>query len=127
MHAFLAIILVGLGGFGGALFRYFLFQFSKVLFPNTHFPLSTLIVNVLGSFFLGLLFSVSLAGKISLEGRLFLATGFLGSLTTFSTYTWDSFQLLKQGEYFYFVSYFLLNNFLSLLALILGYCLIKQG
>ena len=131
MHFFSIIILVGLGGFAGSLFRYFLFQFSKFLFPNVNFPLATLCVNVLGSFLLGFLFSLfslfSNGGKITTDLKLFLVTGFLGGLTTFSTYTWDSFELLKRQEYFYFFSYFLLNNGLSLLALVGGYYLIKQG
>lgn len=122
-------ILVGIGGAIGALCRYGVTLLSNLLFFPEKFPWTTLFVNVFGSFLLGILFYFSseqiIERKISPEAKLFLATGFLGSFTTFSTYTLDSFQLFKQ-EPIYFWSYFLLSNTLSLLALTSGYFLLKN-
>ena len=119
------LLFVGVGGLLGAMVRYVMTWFVQIIFPKSTLPIGTLLVNVIGSALIGVVFYFFLNQKISEEIRLFTAVGFLGSLTTFSTYTLDLFQLIKQGHYIQFILYFSLNNGLSFLALIGGFELLK--
>lgn len=90
--------LVGLGGFLGALARYTVSGWFLRL--SGTFPWGTLAVNLLGSFGLG--FLMTLAGEtllISPEVRLFLAVGFFGAFTTFSTFAYETERLLSETEW----------------------------
>ena len=90
--------LVGLGGFLGALARYTVSGWFLRL--GGTFPWGTLAVNLLGSFGLG--FLMTLAGEtllISPEVRLFLAVGFFGAFTTFSTFAYETERLLSETEW----------------------------
>ncbi|OAG28491.1 fluoride efflux transporter CrcB [Thermodesulfatator autotrophicus] len=92
-------LLVGAGGFLGAMARYWVSGLA--LHFSTRFPLGTLLVNVLGSFFLGFLMTlVSETLLVSPETRLFLAIGFLGAFTTFSTFAYETNSLLEGGQFF---------------------------
>ncbi|WEU40524.1 MAG: fluoride efflux transporter CrcB [Candidatus Odinarchaeum yellowstonii] len=95
-------ILVGLGGFIGALLRYYISGWVSKSF--TSFPLGTLVVNLIGAFFLGLImYSAEYYGVFTSEQRLFLTIGVLGSFTTMSTFSYESFKLLETGEYLLFL------------------------
>lgn len=123
-------ILVGLGGFLGAIARFSVNRAfsaraaadgSLAATVQPAFPLSTLLVNVAGSFFIGLL--VVLAGsRLWLEGdtRLFLVTGFLGAFTTFSAFSLETLQLFESGEQVKALFNVLVNVFLCLLFVWLG-------
>lgn len=78
------MIYISIGAFFGAMLRYFIDQQIK-LHVKSQFPLATLIVNISGAFFIGILFSQ----QVSDEWMAILAIGFLGSFTTFSTLTMD--------------------------------------
>lgn len=87
--------------------------------PN--FPVGTLIVNVSGSFLLGLLFRYALGtNAISLEVRALLTTGFCGGYTTFSTFSYDSVVLLEEGQSTRAGMYVVSSVLLSLAATWLG-------
>lgn len=87
--------------------------------PN--FPMGTLIVNVSGSFLLGLLFRYALGtSAISLEVRALLTTGFCGGYTTFSTFSYDSIVLLEEGQSARAGMYVVSSVLLSLAATWLG-------
>lgn len=88
---------VGLGGFFGAVARYVLTGWAQRLVPG-HFPLGTLVVNVAGCFALGLLMAWLDRGLVSPALRQLLAVGFLGALTTFSTFGHETLELLRHGE-----------------------------
>ncbi len=91
------VLLVGLGGFCGAVARYLVS--GLMLKVSAEFPWGTLVVNVLGSFLLGFLMAlVTETLAISPNERLFLAIGFLGSFTTFSTFIYETNSLLDEGE-----------------------------
>jgi CrcB protein len=93
-----AYVAVGIGAVFGANARYWV----STLIANRYgarFPYATLAINITGSFLLGLAYS-ALAPEIGLTGsrQLLLATGFLGAYTTFSTFTYETLALLRQGS-----------------------------
>ncbi len=91
----LDVLLVLIGGGLGAIARWLLSLLVQERVSSV-FPLGTVIVNVLGSLFLGFVMSASLAyGVFTREQRLFLATGFAGGFTTFSTFSYETFTLLE--------------------------------
>ncbi|MBP2239745.1 CrcB protein [Cytobacillus eiseniae] len=89
----LPFLLVGIGGFFGAICRYVVTNVMKRLFLDQK-PYGTMAVNLSGSFLLGLLFGLSESN----EYNLLLGTGFLGAYTTFSTFKLESIQLFEKKE-----------------------------
>jgi len=86
-----------MGGAAGAVLRYLMSSGIYSWFGRG-FPYGTLMVNVIGSFAIGLL-SILLVEKFEVpqEVRLGLVVGVLGALTTFSTFSWDTLDLMEQG------------------------------
>lgn len=94
-----SILIVGLGGFLGSVMRWSLSVWMMQL-TNLSLPWGTLTVNLAGSFLIGILYGLaSQNSAISPDWRLFLATGFCGSFTTFSTFSLESMQLIQQEQY----------------------------
>lgn len=113
------VIFVAIGGFFGAISRFALSQ--RIQNKNkTGFPLGTLSVNLLGSFLLGLLFSVSSTGLI----YLLFGVGFMGAFTTFSTLKLEAEYLRKSGKksffYLYLICSYTIGLILAYLGLIIG-------
>ena len=117
MHAYLW---VSLGGVLGASMRYALSRYAaKILSPN--FPYGTLLINVTGSLLLGwFMIWTTERALADPRWRLFVAIGFSGSYTTFSSYAFESFAYLEQGHYALFASNVIGNNVLCLLAVLAG-------
>lgn len=92
-------LLVMLGGGIGAGVRYKLGAWVQGL-GGPSFPWGTFLINITGSFLIGLVLRLSLEGALSPEWRLFLAVGVLGGYTTFSTFSWETLTLVQQGEWF---------------------------
>jgi len=92
-------IAIAIGGAFGAISRYWVSE-SMEKVNETGFPLGTFSVNLLGSFLIGVLF-VIFAEKLELaeEWRPLLIVGFLGAMTTFSTFSLDTLLLFQQGQY----------------------------
>ena len=92
-----ALLYVAMGGALGAVMRYGISSGIYSWFGRS-FPYGTLVVNVMGSFAIGI-FSILLIEKfnVSQELRLALVVGVLGALTTFSTFSWDTLDLMQQG------------------------------
>lgn len=101
--------LVGVGGALGALCRYW----TDALLETERFPLSTLTVNVLGSFVLGLVVFADLGESIVL----FVGLGFCGAYTTFSTFSVETVQLWEEGYPRIATVYALANIVVSVLAI----------
>jgi|YNPMSStandDraft_2_1061718.scaffolds.fasta_scaffold01250_10 CrcB protein len=91
------VLLVSVGGAIGALLRFIVGGLIQK--NNLSFPLSTFIINVVGSFLLSLLmYSAEYGGLVSREFRVFFAVGVLGAFTTFSSLEYESLRLLEMGE-----------------------------
>ena len=94
----LSIAAIAVGGGCGSVARFLVAREMGRLF-GSFLPYGTLIVNVLGSLALGWLATVFLARpEINIALRLGIAVGFLGAFTTFSTFSYESIQLLLSGE-----------------------------
>ena len=116
------ILLVGLGGAAGSMLRY---AFS-VWFKHASFPLATFLVNIIGSFIIGVVFAYSLRSEsFATNWRLFLAAGICGGFTTFSAFSLESLQLLQQQRVGIFFLYVIGTVLLGLAATWFGYSLLK--
>jgi len=97
--AFVNAALVGSGGFIGAVFRYWLSGLALRAAPLAAFPYGTLAVNMLGCLLIGAGIGLADARQLfSLEFRLFAFVGVLGGFTTYSTFGFDTFELLRETE-----------------------------
>lgn len=119
------ILLVGLGGCIGAIMRYGITRW--LLSTATTFPFATLLVNVLGSLLLGF-FATWIAHKTSIESelRLLIQVGLFGALTTFSTFSLDTLNLINSGQLFKAMLNVVLNIALCLVAVWLGSLFARQ-
>jgi CrcB protein len=91
-------LLVAAGGLVGSVARYWLTGWVQNA-TTTTFPLGILVVNVLGSFVVGLVMALSLErGMISAEMRILFATGLCGGFTTMSTFSYETIALLQSGS-----------------------------
>ena len=108
------------GGSLGALARYGT-GLLAVKYFGIRFPYGTLIVNLTGCFLIGICFAlVDKTNWLTPSMRLFLMTGFLGALTTFSTYAIETIVSLQSGTISFAVLNFLLNNLLGLTLALSG-------
>jgi CrcB protein len=93
------MLLVALGGLVGCVARYWLAGVVQRL-GDHGFPSGTLTVNILGSLVIGLVMSLSLErGLVDESLRILLTTGFCGGFTTMSTFSYETFVLLRDGEH----------------------------
>ena len=118
------IALLAVGGTLGAVARFYI---SGLLPVYRDFPVGTLLVNSIASFILGYLYGLLFWGiDVTPEWRLFLGTGFCGALSTFSTFSYETFSLLREGEYVLAVLNVLANVFVTLSLVFLGFMLARR-
>lgn len=98
MGALTAVLVVGAGGFVGANARYWLALWAARRW-GTEFPWGTLLINVSGSFILGLFTTLALRFAWSDAVRVLIGVGFVGAFTTFSTFEYETLQLAVRGQY----------------------------
>ncbi|SFA94877.1 CrcB protein [Lentibacillus halodurans] len=114
------MLLVMAGGFCGAIAR---FTLGEWIYTNG-FPLNTLLINLAGCLLLGwFLTFVSRRGDVRSEISLLIGTGFIGSFTTFSTFSMETIQLFQAGLLFYGIFYILASTIGGLLLVYTGYLL----
>jgi CrcB protein len=119
------IVFVG-AGIGGA-FRHAV-NLAAVRLFGYGFPAGTLIVNVLGSFLIGLLAGYfAFRTGVSQHFRLFLTTGILGGFTTFSTFSLDAALLIERHEYALAAGYLVGSIGFGLAGLFLGLAMFRQA
>ena len=113
------LLFVMIGGFFGAICR---FALSEWIHTNNEFPLATLLINLSGCFLLGwFLTFVSQKRKIRPEFTLLVGTGFIGSFTTFSTFSMETLSLIQSGFIFMAFFYVLTSTVLGILLAYAGY------
>lgn len=115
---FLNLIQVALGGAIGASLRY-LTNVGVMRWIGPGFPYATLIVNVIGSFLMGVIVVV-LSRKGGTHFAPFLMTGILGGFTTFSAFSLDTLTLWERGDHVMAAAYVALSVVLSLAAIVAG-------
>ena len=118
------LLFIGAGGFFGAISR-FLIATNVQKLSGSFFPYGTLSVNVLGSFIIGFA-AMFFAQSVQPEYKAFVITGFLGALTTFSTFSLENVNMLQDGEFTSFGLNIFLNVTLTITATILAILLFKK-
>ncbi len=107
------LILIGLGGGIGSVCRYLSQQYVQNNYPAS-IPLGTLFVNITGCFIIGIVYALSEKGNlISPEVRVFLATGFCGGFTTYSSFAYENVSMVLEGEFYYTALYLLISVFIG--------------
>jgi CrcB protein len=96
------ILIIGSGGFVGAVLRYYMSGYAQNISGSVSFPVGTLTVNVIGCFIIGAVSKMAEDfGLLSIETRMFLTIGLLGAFTTYSTFGYETLNLLRDNEWFY--------------------------
>ncbi|MDP3302448.1 MAG: fluoride efflux transporter CrcB [Sulfuricurvum sp.] len=124
--SFQTVLAIGSGAFIGAVMRAYLNGVVNHHLPHT-LPFGTLAVNLLGSFIIGALFAYfSYSTFLSVQVKSFLTTGFLGGLTTYSTFAMETFLLVSGGHLLMAVLNMALNTFGTVAMAASGYYMIRN-
>ncbi|WED21801.1 fluoride efflux transporter CrcB [Vibrio sp. JC009] len=127
MNQFSVLAFIAVGGAFGACSRYLISELC-VVFLGRGFPYGTLTVNVVGSFIMGLLIAAFENEMLAVAPwRQIIGLGFLGALTTFSTFSMDNVLLMQQGAFFKMGVNVLLNVLLSITAAWVGFQLLIKS
>jgi CrcB protein len=126
MATLMPYLLVGVGGFIGANARFVVARAMGVMF-ETKFPLGTFVINISGSFLLGILGTIVVQKVMpgSESMRLALGVGFLGAYTTFSTFEMETHALFDDGSWLTATTNMFASLFIGLLAVRAGIVLAK--
>lgn len=118
-------LLVGAGGFLGSIARYLIAIWLTKHFPSA-FPYGTFTANILGCLLIGVVYGLGQRYEwLTPELRLFIATGFCGGFTTFSSFTLENIVLLQNSNYLTFAIYAISSFTVGLLAVFGGITLTK--
>lgn len=121
---FFKLVLIGIGATFGAWIRWLLGNILNPLFPSI--PMGTLAANLIGGYLIGVVMGLTRQYPFFPEEiRLAITTGFLGGLTTFSTFSAETVSLLSYQQYTYFFAIIILHVAGSIFATILGIMTVK--
>ncbi|PEJ56389.1 fluoride efflux transporter CrcB [Bacillus sp. AFS017336] len=118
------MIIIGIGGGIGAICRYALGNYVNKK-HTTIFPFGTFVINILGSFILGLTNHLYLDQSISTTMWLFIGVGILGGFTTFSTFGYEAIQLILSKKFKTALSYIILSTIISIFCAYIGFHLFR--
>ena len=119
------VLLVFLGGGVGSVLRYLVTRFLNN--PTTGVPYGTFLVNIIGSFLIGIILGLALKNEaLDQNHTLLLATGFCGGFTTFSAFAYENHLFLKSGNLTLLFGYTIASIVVGLLAVFLGVYMVKQ-
>ena len=122
----LNLVFVGVGGLIGSIGRYLVAGAVYQMFPNSYFPIGTATINILGCFLIGFITGlVEVRNLLSPEMRVFLLIGLLGGFTTFSTFSFETIALLRDGTYLTALANVLIQVVAGLSAVWLGFNVIR--
>jgi CrcB protein len=119
------VLFISLGAILGANLRYFVAQYVARLAPST-FPLATLLINISASFILGF-FLLWTTERVLADPRwrLFIAVGFCGGYSTYSSYAFETFALVEKGLFWQAGLNLFLTNVVCFIAVMLGAALAR--
>ena len=122
----LRLLLIALGGAAGTVARYGTGVLLRGAFERSGFPYATLAVNLLGCFAIGLLHGL-FASRLPMreEYRLALVVGVLGGFTTFSSFGWDTAEMLREGQLIRAGANVLVQNVLGIALVFAGFAITR--
>ncbi|TDU42696.1 camphor resistance protein CrcB [Gelidibacter sediminis] len=119
------LVLVFIGGGIGSILRYIIGKYLNS--ASTGIPYGTFAANILGSLFIGIILGLAMKNNNLSENQiLFLATGFCGGFTTFSTFAYENHVFLKSGDFMSFAIYTIASFVIGFLAVFGGMYLVKS-
>ena len=122
----LNLLFVGAGGFLGSIGRYLLSGAVYQIFPKLYFPIGTAVVNILGCLLIGFITGLAeVRNLLGPEMRVFLLIGLLGGFTTFSTFGFETFALLRDGAFLGVIANVLIQVIVGISAVWLGFNVIR--
>lgn len=116
----MSYLIIGIGGALGAISRYGM-GLLIVRKSDSQIPLSTFIINIVGSFVLGLVLGLYNKGILDDFWQQFLGIGFCGAFTTFSTFGYETIKLIENKQPAKAVIYVMLTTFLSVIGGYIGW------
>ena len=118
------ILYIGIGSFVGGVSRYFLSSLIQLKFKSA-FPFGTMFVNIVGCFFIGIVYGWATTGNLSTGCRLFLTTGLLGGFTTFSAFSFEIVTMLQNNEFISAGLYLIISVLVGISFTFLGLTIMK--
>ncbi|MCF6359781.1 MAG: fluoride efflux transporter CrcB [Cyclobacteriaceae bacterium] len=119
------LLLIGVGGMFGSIARYLTSQLLNRYFSEP-LPVGTLVVNIVGAFLVGIIIGLGERYRWFTEPwHFFLAVGFCGSFTTYSTFAYENYSLIKQGHISTLFFYISISLVVGILLAWAGYVLSK--
>ena len=114
-------LMVGIGSFMGGGLRYLVGKGISLWLGAVTFPLATMVVNVVGCFLMGFLWTWLPSASLPPSSRMLLMTGFCGGFTTFSTFVNENYLLMRGGQWLLLLLYSAASFLLGMLAFACGY------
>lgn len=124
--SYYSLLLVGLGGFLGSVFRFLVGAGVTRMLPG-YFPYGTFAVNLVGCFLIGLLYGMGSREVLHDHHSKLWAVGFCGGFTTFSSFSYDGLRLLQEGQWLTYAWYTGGSVLLGLLATYGGWVLVRMA